>query len=98
MAFSDGPLTGLLRRALEDQGPEGAVALNLLRKRLVGRSGSLIFMSDEDATNDPLLFVVRGKQQIIDEQRATIERMAEEIKLMGRHAANVSKIADRYSG
>lgn len=63
--MADDPLYVLLRRALDDDGPEGKVAWGMFAKRAKGKPGHIFYMT-EDYTN-PLMFVVEQYEQRIAE-------------------------------
>jgi len=63
MSEDHDPLYVLLRRSVEDDGPEGSVAFGIFKKRAKGNPGKIFFLT-EDYSN-PLMFVVKEYEQRI---------------------------------
>lgn len=67
------PLYVLLRRALDDNGPEGQVAFEMFKKRAKDKPGQLYFLTEDYA--NPLYFVVQELQAENDELKREIQTL-----------------------
>ena len=88
----------LLRRAVEDDGPEGLVALNLLRRMLKGRADAFSLTDASTGAPHRLLWVVREKDRQLElarDQLADAEKQLD--KLRGQHRPTVEPhFIDQY--
>lgn len=67
------PLYTLLRRALDDDGPEGTVAWEMFKRRAKATPGKLFFLTDDNV--DPLMYVVRDYQAQVLELEVEVSRL-----------------------